>query len=232
MLWRRGRRPIAITAVIFFWLLASGWLAKPLLDLAQPATYRTPYDPDAQASSTFGRRAAIVMLGGGTNALADGSLAPPHDVFARIALSAALHARCIAAGAICKVIVSGGNPEHHAASEADTYLPWLLRAGIPRDDLLLENTSLTTWQNARNVAPLVQTRRADTLFVVTSAYHMARAMLDFERFGMHPVPAVSEVRYVRTGIWPRLANLRNTETALHELIGIAQFHVYVRLGWF
>jgi hypothetical protein len=57
-------------------------------------------------------------------------------------------------------------------------------------------------------------------------------MLDFERFGMHPVPAVSAVRYVRLGIWPRLANLYYAETALHELIGIAQFHVYVLLGWF
>jgi uncharacterized SAM-binding protein YcdF (DUF218 family) len=229
VLWRHGRRFVAVAAVIFFWLLAAGWLTKPLLDLAQPAAYRTPYDP---AQARFGARSAIVMLGGGTDILPDGSLAPQHDVYARIALSAALQARCVAAGGACKVIASGGNPQHHRASEADTYAPWLLRAGIARDDLVLENTSLTTWQNARNVAPIVHAQRADTLFVVTSSYHMARAMLDFERFGMHPVPAVSAVRYVRLGIWPRLANLYYAETALHELIGIAQFHVYVLLGWF
>ncbi|MBB3259540.1 uncharacterized SAM-binding protein YcdF (DUF218 family) [Paraburkholderia bannensis] len=229
MLWRRARRSIVLTTVIFFWLLASGWLAKPLLDLAQPAAYRTPYDP---AQARFGARTATVMLGGGTDLMPDGSLAPQQDVYARIALAAALQARCLAAGGECKVIASGGNPQRHRASEADTYAPWLLRAGIARNDLVLENTSLTTWQNARNVAPIVHSQRADTLFVVTSSYHMARAMLDFERFGMHPVPAVSEVRYVRLGLWPRLGNLRNVETALHELIGIAQFHVYVMLGWF
>lgn len=232
ILWRSARRPVAVTAVILFWLLGSGWLAQPLVDLAQPPNYRTPYDPATTPTAAFGPRTAIVMLGGGTKKRADGTLVPQHDVYARIALTAALQARCLAAGGVCKVIVSGGNPQHHAASEADTYAPWLLRAGVTKSDLVLENRSLTTWENARNVAPIVHAQRADTLFVVTSAYHMPRAMLDFHRFRMNPVPAVSGVRHVRTGIWPRRANLRDTETALHELIGIAQFYVYRMLGWF
>ncbi|WP_028219151.1 YdcF family protein [Paraburkholderia oxyphila] len=232
MLWHGARRPIAIAAVVLFWLLGSGWLAKPLVDLAQPENYRTPYDPATMPASAFGLRTAIVMLGGGTDKRADGTLVPKHDVYARIALAAALQAKCLAAGGTCKVIVSGGNPQHHAASEADTYAPWLLRAGVARRDLVLENRSLTTWENARNVAPIVHAQRADTLFVVTSAYHMPRAMLDFQRFRMNPVPAVSDVRRVSMGIWPRLANLRDAETALHELIGIAQFYVYRMLGWF
>ncbi|NLP63939.1 YdcF family protein [Paraburkholderia sacchari] len=232
MLWRGARRPIAVIAVILFWLLGSGWLAKPLIDLAQPPNYRTPYNPATTPASAFGPRTAIVMLGGGTNERADGTLVPKHDVYARIAMSAALQARCLAAGGVCKVIVSGGNPQHHAATEADTYAPLLLRAGVEKSDLVLENRSLTTWENARNVAPIVHAQRADTLFVVTSAYHMPRAMLDFHRFQMDPVPAVSDVRRVRTGMWPRRANLRDAETALHELIGIAQFYVYRMLGWF
>ncbi|MFX1761806.1 YdcF family protein [Paraburkholderia sp. A1RI-2L] len=232
MLWRGARRPIAVIAVILFWLLGSGWLAKPLVDLAQPPNYRTPYDPATTPASAFGPRTTIVMLGGGTNVRADGTLVPKHDVYARIAMASALQARCLAAGGVCKVIVSGGNPQHHAASEADTYAPLLLRAGVAKSDLVLENRSLTTWENARNVAPIVHAQRADTLFVVTSAYHMSRAMLDFHRFQMRPVPAVSDVRHVRIGMWPRRANLRDAETALHELIGIAQFHMYRMLGWF
>jgi uncharacterized SAM-binding protein YcdF (DUF218 family) len=232
VLWSGARWPIAATAVVLFWLLGSGWLATPLVDLAQPRNYRTPYDPKTAPDSAFGPRTAIVMLGGGTDVRSDGSLVPKRDVYARIALAAALHARCLAAGGICKVIVSGGNPQHHAATEADTYAPLLLRAGIASGDLVLENRSLTTWENARNVAPIVHAQRADTLFVVTSAYHMPRAMLDFHRFGMNPVPAVSNVRRVHTGIWPSYGNLRDTETALHELIGIAQFYVYRMLGWF
>ncbi|MBV8259670.1 MAG: YdcF family protein, partial [Paraburkholderia sp.] len=59
-----------------------------------------------------------------------------------------------------------------------------------------------------------------------------RAMLDFQRFDMHPLPAVSNVRSVERGLLPRPANLKSAETALHELIGIAQFHVYRMIGWF
>jgi hypothetical protein len=33
-------------------------------------------------------------------------------------------------------------------------------------------------------------------------------------------------------VLPRYDNLVNANTALHELIGIAQFHVYRLIGWF
>ncbi|PXX07451.1 uncharacterized SAM-binding protein YcdF (DUF218 family) [Paraburkholderia tropica] len=232
VLWRNGRRLVAGVAIVLFGLLATGWLALPLVDLAQPSSYRTPYDPAATPLEAFGARTAIVMLGGGTETGDDGTLVPKHDVYARIALAASLDARCRVAGRVCRVIVSGGNPQHHAASEADTYAPLLLRAGVPPADLVLENRSLTTWENARNVAPIVHAERADTLFLVTSAYHMPRAMLDFHRFEMEPAPAVSSVRHVRAGIQPRLTNLQAAEVALHELIGIAQFYVYRMIGWF
>jgi uncharacterized SAM-binding protein YcdF (DUF218 family) len=128
--------------------------------------------------------------------------------------------------------VSGGNPQHHAATEADTYAPWLLRAGVAPADLVLENTSLTTWQNARNVMRLQHAHPDDVLFLVTSAYQMPRAVLDFRRFDANPVPIVSGMRHARVGWWPRLSNLYGAQTALHELIGIAQFHVYRAIGWF
>lgn len=232
MLWRRGRRLVAALAALVLWLLACGWLAGPLLDLAQPAIYRTAYDPARGGAPVFGPHTSIVMLGGGTD-YRDGSLVPKRDVYPRIATAAALYAQCRRAGGACRVIVSGGNPQHHAASEADTYAPWLLRAGVPPRDLVLENASLTTWENARNVMRIVHAGASDeTLLLVTSGYHMRRAMLDFRRFGAAPLPVVSNVRVVREGWRPRAGNLEDAETALHELIGIAQFHVYRMLGWF
>lgn len=223
---------IAVTAAVLFWLLASGWLTGVLLDLAQPAIYRTPYDPSQTLPQAFGARTTIVVLGGGTRLNDDGVLVPRRDVYARLATAASLYRRCREAGGVCRVIVSGGNPEHHAATEADTYAPYLLRAGVASRDLLLENTSLTTWQNARNVTRLLRAQPADTLLLVTSAYHMPRALLDFRRFGADPAPIVSGVRRPQNGWLPRLVNLQSAQTALHELIGIAQFHVYRMIGWF
>ena len=232
VVWRRGRTVLAISALAVFWLLSAGWLTTVLLDLAQPTAYRTPYDPAKPASVAIAPRTAIVVLGGGTEHRDDGRLVPKHDVYARLATAAALYARCANERASCRVIVSGGNPQHHEATEADTYAPYLLRAHVTPSSLVLENRSLTTWQNARNVARAMGDRHDETLLLVTSAYHMRRAMLDFRRFGLDPVPVVSNVRSARCGWLPRLHNLAAAETALHELIGTAQFYVYRMLGWF
>jgi uncharacterized SAM-binding protein YcdF (DUF218 family) len=231
MLWRSARWRVAASAAIVLWLIAAGWLAGVLLDFAQPEMYRTPYDQAKTGPASFGPRTAIILLGGGTE-YRDGDLVPKRDVYARIALAASLHAQCARAGGVCRVIVSGGNPQRHESAEADNYAPYLLRAGVPRADLVLENHSLTTWQNARNVAPIVRAEDDETLLLVTSSYHMRRAMLDFRRFDLNPVPAVSNVRRVERGLLPRTANLESAETALHELIGIAQFYVYRMIGWF
>ena len=210
-----------------------------LLNLAQPAIYRTAYDP-ASAAPLIDARTDIVVLGGGTEHDGANHLVPKPDVYARLATAAALYAQCGRQHARCRVIVSGGNPQHHEATEADTYAPYLLRAHVAPSDLVLENQSLTTWQNARNVARVIDDQggkpqgepHTRTLLLITTAYHMRRAMLDFRRFGLDPVPVVSSVRRARHGWLPRLHNLIASETALHELIGTAQFYVYRILGWF
>ena len=77
-------------------------------------------------------------------------------MLARIYASADSYAACKRAAETCEVIVSGGNPQRHPATEADTYLPYLLREQVPRADIVLENTSLTTYENARNVSTILK----------------------------------------------------------------------------
>ena len=225
VLWKRARRPLVLCTVALFWLLSAGWLTAPLLGLAQPHL-------QSAAPATFAPRTAIILLGGGTVYDDDHVLVPPRDVLFRIELSAENYAACKRMAATCQVIVSGGNPQRHRATEADTYLPYLLRQRVPRADIVLENTSLTTYENARNVSAILGQSRYDALILVTSAYQMPRALLDFHRFGITPQPLISSARRARLGVLPRYDNLVNAEIALHELIGIAQFYVYRAIGWF
>lgn len=224
VLWKRARRHLAVCTIALFWLLAAGWLTAPLLELAQPHR-------QTDAPARFAPRTAIIMLGGGTEYDED-VLVPPRDVLARIAVSADNYAACKRTATTCEVIVSGGNPQRHRATEADTYLPYLLRKQVPRADIVLENRSRTTYENARNVSAIVEHARYDSLILVTSAYQMPRALLDFQRFGLAPQPLISSALHARLGLLPRYDNLVNAEIALHELIGIAQFHVYRAVGWF
>jgi uncharacterized SAM-binding protein YcdF (DUF218 family) len=227
LLMRRARTAIAIGAVLLFWLLAAGWLAAPLLARTQP-----PRATGSGFEVAFAPRTAIILLGGGTEYDDDGTLIPKRDARARIDKSAQLYAQCKRSGAMCTVIVSGGNPQRHEATEADTYLPWLLAERVARTDVVLENRSLNTYENARNVAAILPHGYYDSLILVTSAYHMPRSLLDFHLFGLAPQPAIANTRHARRGVLPRLENLAGAELALHELIGIAQFHVYRALGWF
>nr|WP_233804238.1 YdcF family protein [Paraburkholderia sp. HP33-1] len=211
--------------IALFWLLATGWLTAPLLDLAQPQR-------QSATTATFAPRTAIILLGGGTVYNHDHVLVPPRDVLSRIEVSARNYAACKRTANTCQVIVSGGNPQRHSATEADTYLPYLLRQQVPRSDIVLENRSRTTYENARNVSAIVGQSHYDKLILVTSAYHMPRALLDFQCFGVEPQPQISSARYVRLGMLPHLDNLKAAEIALHELAGLAQFHLYRAIGWY
>jgi uncharacterized SAM-binding protein YcdF (DUF218 family) len=225
LLWPRGRVAVAAVGAALFWLLSAGWLAALLLDWAQPDVL--PPTPPA-----FATRTVLVVLGTGTVHDGDGVLVPKPDAYPRLAKTAALYTECKRREASCKVIVSGGNPQRHETSEADNYAPYLLRLHVANADLRLENTSLNTYENARNVARMLAGESYDSLMLVTSAYQMPRAMLDFMRFGLEPQPVISNTRHARLGLLPHYDNLVDAEIALHELIGIAQFHVYRAIGWF
>jgi uncharacterized SAM-binding protein YcdF (DUF218 family) len=225
LLWRRARKVTAAIAVGLFWLLSAGWLTAAILAWLQHDALHYP-------PPSFGPRTVIVMLGGGTRHDPQGKLIPKRDVFPRIEKTASLYAQCKQQSQHCEVIVSGGDAEQHGTAEAETYAPYLVAAGIARNDLVLEDTSLTTYENAEHVARILRSEHYDSLMLVTSAYHMPRALLDFHRFGLAPEPVASSGRTARCGLLPRRPNLYTANVALHELIGLAQFHVYRALGWF
>jgi len=222
IVWKRRRSAILLVAVIVFWLLGSV-LPGPLVRLAND-TYASMKDP------SFGPRMAIVVLGGGTSYDRERRLVPKGDATTRIDLAASLYKRCEEMEKACFVIVSGGNPQHHEQSEADVYGVLLLDAGVARKDLILENQSLDTYENARNTEKILRARQYDTSVLITSSLHMRRAMLAFDAFDLHPQPAVAYIRPALTWWLPRRKGWFDSNSALHELVGIARFSVWRWIG--
>ncbi|MDR5757391.1 YdcF family protein [Caballeronia sp. LZ035] len=200
------------------WGVGTGWFAAPLLDVAQRGYDRT-------VAPRLGPDTIIVLMGGGTRR-SDTGLVPKPDSMQRIAATAALYRACREMARSCKVMVSGGDPEHHGQAEADNYAPYVLAQGVRPDDLVRENRSLNTYQNARNVAAIVGRAHDNRLIIVTSAYHMRRSLRAFQAFGFDPQPYVSNARRGQVTLLPRLGSVETTEIALHELVGLAQFRVY------
>nr|WP_244102066.1 YdcF family protein [Burkholderia ambifaria] len=224
MLCRKRRRQIAIAGVAVFWLLATGWLAAPLIAWTEAGV--TPVEhPDMHGRTT------LITLGIGTRRGETGLQAPP-DGEARIRTTAALYRACVQQATRCTVVMSGGDPQHHGETEAAVYGRRLVAEGVAPGDLVLEPNSRTTYENAKFTASILRSQHDDTRILVASSYQMRRALLDFRHFGIDPQPVYSNRRRAQLGWLPRRDNLENANRALHELVGIAQFHVYRWLGWF
>jgi uncharacterized SAM-binding protein YcdF (DUF218 family) len=217
---RKSRRWLHLTLLLLaaLWLIAAGWLAAPLVWLAEAGVQPV-------AAPLMQGRTALILLGAGTQRR-DGALVPKHDGSVRIDAVAGMYQACLHQAQHCTLIVSGGDPQHHGASEADTYAPYLIARGVAPGDLQRETRSLNTYQNAEFTVRLLQDTHYDAILLMTSRYHLHRALLDFEHFGAHPQPVALDADTIDYGWVPRLHNLKLAAQALHEVIGIAQFYGY------
>ena len=83
--------------------------------------------------------------------------------------------------------------------------------------------SLDTGDEALAVAALLESR---PFVLVTSAYHMPRAVRLMERAGARPIPAPTDQQVVRderlrwSHFIPRASGLQSSEAALHEYVGL------------
>ena len=119
-------------------------------------------------------RDAIVVLGAPLTP--HGELSPILEE--RVAAAVALYR----AGAARHVVASGGTTHGAPRAEADAIAEALRAAGIA--DVLVENRSLTTRENARYTAELLAPLAARSVWIVTQPFHARRAALLFRRAGL------------------------------------------------
>jgi len=186
----------------------------------------------AEPGTDWGARSAIILLGGGTERVA-GSGTPETAALAygRLAKALELYVTCKRHGGECFILASGGDPLKHGESEASVYGSQLARLGVPEADLLLEQKSLNTWQNAQLSARLLMQRPADRVFLVSSGIHLRRSTLYFAHFGVHATPVRADYVTAATSPLPLAYNLLLADLAIHEYSGLLQYHIYQLFGW-
>lgn len=103
--------------------------------------------------------------------------------------------------------------------------------GVEPGSILLEPDSRTTWQNALHVATRFRPRR---ILLVTSAYHMPRAVWCFTRQGIEVIPAPTDykadrgVPYDLESFLPTPDGFQNARRALREYLGSLQYGIVYR----
>ncbi|MGO8739659.1 YdcF family protein [Rhodoblastus sp.] len=214
--WRPGRA-LALASAIALALIvfspASALLIRPLED-------RFP-----QQSEIMPPPKGIIVLGGAVNE----QIARARD---QVTLNEAA-ARMTEGAALARLypqallVFSGGSGAliDSSAKEADVARLLWRELGVPESQMHFEDHSRNTYENALFTKALVNPQKNETWLLVTSAYHMPRAMGVFRALGMAPEPFPVDYRTQgnATDFRPPGDGARammNFETATREWVGL------------
>ena len=82
------------------------------------------------------------------------------------------------------IILSGGQVYSDSGPEAVIASRILKDLGVPEDKIIVEGKSINTTQNARFSTEIMRERGLKKPVLVTSAFHMRRSVLNFQKCGM------------------------------------------------
>lgn len=117
-------------------------------------------------------------------------------------------------------IITSGYSLHDSLSDAEKTADLLIEVGIPKDRIRMQESAKTTFEEAKEMKKLVGEK---PFILITSAYHLPRAMMVFKKEGLHPIPAPTDFNHPNeSGIFSTLQGkeLQKTERAWHEYLGM------------
>ncbi len=205
-------------AAIALWLCSIAPLSNALM---KPLEYRYPMPANPQGD-------VIILLGGGSISKApdlNGEGVPTTTMLARIVTTARLQKRLNV-----PIIVSGGRVFADRPAEAPIAKRVLVDLGVPANQVITESQSRDTRQNAYYSHQICKARGFNRPLVVTSAGHLWRAALSFQKQGL-PIqlfPADYRTSPVNRYAWyhylPNAGSLSTVSRAMHEYIGLLYYH--------
>jgi uncharacterized SAM-binding protein YcdF (DUF218 family) len=230
-LWRKRResrgRLVAVTVPYVLLYL----MFMPVIDYLILIPLERPYPRTTKLAE---RPEVLVVLSGYIYAPDDGDAE-------RVELGVDTLARCIHALRLyrkfhrCPILVSGGRsigaPKGPRLAEA--MRDFFREQGVPASDLIVEDQSNNTHENAGDSAPLLRERGFGRIVLVTDAIHMRRASLCFEKLGFEVVPSAAtsyteRFRHDWTSYLPSPRGATRFLEGVHEWVGLAYYKLR---GW-
>jgi len=188
-------------------------LLRPLED-----RYLVP-SPDA-----LGRHAGVIVLGGATQHPGI------YQAHGQVPLGEAAERMSVPVGWMrqhpnLQLVFSGGEGRLLATgvSEAELAKAFYTEQGVDMRRVTLEGGSRTTRENALQVAALLGERCKQPWLLVTSAWHMPRAVPEFEAVACRVTPYPVDFRTGDDTLWTEYSVARSLvlwQTALHEWLGL------------
>ena len=119
------------------------------------------------------------------------------------------------------VISAGSGPE--TASDPESASALAISVGIPASDIITETRPFDTADEARLISDIVG---SESFALVTSAIHMPRSMMLFQKAGTNPIPCPCDFGNLkplplRNWFIPSAGALKGSTAAIHEYAGMA-----------
>ena len=204
-----------LVCTIIFYLLCTGLVAEKLMGWLEKV-----HTPPAQIETSGAD--VIVLLGGG-------AISQVPDVDGVGALCASPANRLLTAVRLQKILgvpilISGGQTYSDSGAEAEISARVLKSLGVPDDKILTETKSVNTTQNARYSAEILRDKGLKTPVLVTSAFHMKRAVINFEMCEFKPIAYPTDFTVAHnptfhyTKLRPRAEALLLNVTVMQEVL--------------
>ena len=111
--------------------------------------------------------------------------------------------------------------------EGEVLAEWAMARGVPKESILVTGNVVNTAGEANAVATLLAQESVEEgmVLLVTSAFHMRRAVLLFEKAGLEAIPYPVDFRvdesndFTIIDLLPSASSLANSELALREFYG-------------
>lgn len=203
-----------IIVTIILYTISISWFGD-LLIRSLESRYTPPTNPSGDV---------IVMLGGG--ALADVQGVHGNGQLSGNAANKLLMVTQLYHRTHLPIILSGGQVYETTGNESEIGKSILLSMGIPEDKIIIENSSRNTTENAMFTKKIIEAYGFNKLILVTSAFHMQRSVLQFNKVGLEVTPYPTDYQANKTAtfeaakLWPNSGALQNVSLAIKEYIGI------------
>ncbi len=222
-LWLFSKKKCLLAGLVNIVLGASLWLMT-ILPVSDALVHGLSSDlvlPDHP------RGDVIILLGGGMYENVEdlsGQGAPSEETTARIITAVRLQKKLNV-----PVIVSTGKVYPWEGSEAAIDGRILRDLGVPSSKILLEEKSRDTMENARYSKELCERRNFRRPLLVTSAYHMKRSLLSFQKVHLDVTPVPVNLRKERTRSYVWMDYLpgdpEHALQALREYLGLVFYSI-------
>lgn len=230
--WKKRRVSVTFLIIAFIILLVAG-NKYTATTLARTLEWRYPALVEGTTADV------IVVLGGGTEPVVEPrSMVEVNSAGDRVLYAAKLYQDGIAP----VLLLSGGDIDFlfdSPSTPADDMAALMELLSIPRENLLIQNASLNTQQDAEFSCAIIKEKGFEKVILVTSAFHMPRSVALFEAQGCPVIPAPVDFSITKQGwdslthptieefvinLMPSYTHLSTVTKTMKEYLGMIYYH--------